>query len=176
MQTQKAVQTKGGASRPIFVEAEKLIDQMQKLTQSVAHRAYEFFEERGRMLGSELEDWFRAEAELLRPVPIEMKEEEDQFTVYAEVPGFKAEEIKISAEPQRLLIEGLCEKAEEAEATEARKVICNERRSNHFCRSLQLTSEVDPSKVSASIKDGILEVILPKAPAKQPVGIEVREG
>lgn len=173
MQTQKAVQTTESASSPIFVEAEKLIDQMQKLTQSVAHRAYEFFEERGRMIGNELDDWFRAEAELLRPLPIEMKENENQYTVRAEVPGFKAEEIKISAEPKQLLIEGRCEKAEQEETE---KVVYSERRSDHFCRSLRLTSEIDPAKVSASVKNGVLEIVLPKVPEKQPVGVEVKVG
>ncbi len=174
MQTQKAMQTKESASTPIFVEAEKLIEQMQKLTQSIAHRAYEFFEERGRMIGHELEDWFRAEAELLRPLPVEMTEDETQYLVRAEVPGFKAEEIRISAEPERLLIEGKCEMAEEKE--EAGKVLFSERRSNHFCRSFRLSAEIDPAKVSASLKDGVLEVTLPKTPVKEPVGIEIKAG
>ncbi|MDX2029505.1 MAG: Hsp20 family protein [Blastocatellia bacterium] len=173
MQTQKAMQTAESTSSPIFVEAEKLLEQMQKLTQSVAQRAYEFFEERGRMIGHELEDWFRAEAELLRPLPIEMKEDENRFTVRAEVPGFKAEEIKISAEPRQLLIEGKCEKAEQEETE---KVVYSERRSNHFCRSLHLAAEIDPAGVSASIKDGVLEIVLPKVPEKQPVGVEVKVG
>lgn len=173
MQTQKAMQTAESTSSPIFVEAEKLLEQMQKLTQSVAQRAYEFFEERGRMIGHELEDWFRAEAELLRPLPIEMKEDENRFTVRAEVPGFKAEEIKISAEPRQLLIEGKCEKAEQEETE---KVVYSERRSNHFCRSLHLVAEIDPASVSASIKDGVLEIVLPKVPEKQPVGVEIKVG
>ena len=38
---------------PLFVEAGALIERMEELTKSVARRAYEFFEARGRQFGSE---------------------------------------------------------------------------------------------------------------------------
>ena len=98
---------------PIFVEAEKLFEQMKEFSQSVARRAYEYFEARGREFGHDLEDWFRAESELMRRVPVEIKEAENQITVRAEVPGFTANEIKVSVEPQRLAISGKSEKAAE---------------------------------------------------------------
>ena len=39
----------------------------------------------------DLDDWFRAESELLHPLPLELKETDGDFTVRAEVPGFTAE-------------------------------------------------------------------------------------
>jgi HSP20 family protein len=178
MKSQQALETPqtGGkpgspASSPLFVEAEKLIERMGELTQAVAKRAYEFFETRGRQLGHELEDWFRAESELLRFVPVEMKEDENQFTVRAEVPGFKPGEIKISAEPRRLIIEGGSEQSSEEKSE---KVVFTERRSDQFCRSLRIPVEIDSSKVTATLKDGILNITLPKAPARQAVGVEVK--
>lgn len=170
MKAQQALETQP-AERPIFVEAEKLINRMEDLTKAVAHRAYEFFEERGQRLGNELEDWFRAESELMRYVPTTLKEDEQQFTFQAEVPGFKAEEIKISAEPGRLIVEGDSEqKAEE----KSDKVVFSERRANHFCRSFNLPTEIDPAKVTANLKNGVLEITLPKIPTRQPVGVEIK--
>lgn len=170
MKAQQALETQP-AERPIFVEAEKLINRMEDLTKAVAHRAYEFFEERGHRLGNELEDWFRAESELMRYVPTTLKEDEQQFTFQAEVPGFKAEEIKISAEPRRLIVEGDSEqKAEE----KSDKVVFSERRANHFCRSFNLPTEIDPAKVTANLKNGVLEITLPKIPTRQPVGVEIK--
>jgi len=161
--------------RPIIVEAEKLIERIEELSRSVAQRAYEFFETRGRRIGNELEDWFRAESELLRPVPITLKEDEQQVTVQAEVPGFKPGEIKISAEPRRLLIEGTSEQASEKKSEEEpEKVIFSERCTNRFYRSIGLPTEVDPAKVAANLKDGVLEITLPKIPARQPVGVEIK--
>jgi HSP20 family protein len=108
MNSQHGVQaTKQQApASPIFVEAEKLFEQMKEFSQSVARRAYEYFEARGREFGHDLEDWFRAESELMRRVPVEIKEAENQITVRAEVPGFTANEINVSVEPQRLVISG----------------------------------------------------------------------
>jgi HSP20 family protein len=173
MQPQQAMQTKQPetASSPIFVEAEKLFEQMKEFSQSVARRAYEFFEERGRQIGHELEDWFRAESELMRPVPVEIKEAENQITVRAEVPGFAADEIKVSVEPQRLVISGKSEKTTE-EKTE--QTLFSELRSNQFCRELTLPAEVDPAKTTAVLKDGVLELALAKVAASEAVNVEVK--
>jgi HSP20 family protein len=160
---------------PVFVEAEKLIERMAELTRAVARRAYEFFESRGRELGGELEDWFRAESELLRPVPATMKETDNQFTVRAEVPGFKANEIKISVKPRQLMIEGNAERTnEEKPKEESEKVIFCERRANRFYRSFMLPAEINLTKVAANLKDGELEIILPKIPARPSVDVEVK--
>lgn len=160
---------------PLFVEAEKLFQRIEEQTRSVARRAYEFFEERGRKLGHELEDWFRAESEVLRPVPMTMKEDEKQLTVHAEVPGFKASEIKIGVEPQQLMIEGDSEQLREEKAEgEPEKVIFAERRINRFCRTIALPAEIDPSKVTANLKDGVLEISLPKVAVRQPVDVEIK--
>ena len=181
MKAQQAIETtqptitERATGSPLFVEAEKLIERMEEATRNVAKRAYEFFEARGRQLGNEFEDWFRAESELLRYIPVTIKEDERQITVQAEVPGFKAEEIKVSAEPQRLLIEGSSEQVSEEKSPEApEKVIFSERRANRFYRSIGLPVEVDPALVAANLKDGVLEITLPKIPTRQPVGVEVR--
>jgi len=180
MKPQVAIETKPpsatetSAESPLFVEAEKLIQRIEDQTRSIAKRAYEFFEERGRRIGSELEDWFRAEAEVLRSVPVTMKENENQFAVQAEVPGFKANDIKIGAEPRRLVIEGNSEEVSEDKTEgETEKIIFSERRINRFCRAIDLPAEIDPAKVTANLKEGLLHITLPKVPAQQSVNVEV---
>ena len=119
MATQQALQpVQPPSGSPIFVEAEKLFEQMKDFSQPVGHRAYEFFEARGREFGHDLEDWFRAETELMRRVPVEMKEAETQITVRAEVPGFSANEIKVSVEPKWLVLSGKSEKQMEEKTEE----------------------------------------------------------
>jgi len=178
MKAQPAIETAQPAiaeratGSPLFVETEKLIERMEELTRSIGKRAYQFFESRGHQIGNELEDWFRAESELLRHVPVTMKENEGQITVQAEVPGFKTDEIKISVEPWRLLIEGDSEQMREGKSEE--KVVFSERRTNRFYRAIDLPAEVDPAKVAANLKDGVLEIALPKIPTRQPVGVEVK--
>lgn len=158
-------------NKPLFVEAEQLFEQMKELTQNIAQRAYEFFETRGREFGRELDDWFRAESEVLRRVPVEIKEEGDKLTVRAEVPGFKAEEIKVSVEPQRLVISGKTEAKEEKQEAQT---VYSEWRANQFCRALTLPSEVDPASAAATIKEGVLELTLTKLATKEPVQVVVK--
>ncbi|HWQ32865.1 MAG TPA: Hsp20 family protein [Blastocatellia bacterium] len=169
MQSQ-AIQKEEKAS-PLFVEAEKLFNEMKELSQTVAHRAYQFFEERGRQIGHELEDWFRAESELMRRVPVEIRETDEQIIVRAEVPGFTASEIKVSVEPKNLIISGQTEQPKEE--TTAQKVyseICAAR----FCRHLELPAEVDPTRAAATLRNGILELTMTKVAADKAVNVEVK--
>src|SRR5262245_42489786 len=115
MKSQQAIQAtkQQTPASPIFVGADKLFGQMKELSQSVERRAYGYCEDRCRESGHDLEDWFRAESELMRRVPVEIKEAENQITVRAEAPGFAPNEIKVSVEPQRLVISGKSEKTAE---------------------------------------------------------------
>ena len=173
MKSQQGIQTtkQQAPASPIFVEAEKLFEQMKEFSQSVARRAYEYFEARGREFGHDLEDWFRAEAEMMRRMPVEIKEADGQVTVRAEVPGFTANEIKVSVEPQRLVISGKSEKKTEEKKDET---LLSEFRSNQFCRELRLPAEVEPDKTTAALKDGVLELVFAKAAESKPVGVEVK--
>ncbi len=173
MQSQQSIQTtkQQTPAGPIFVEAEKLFEQMKEFSQSVARRAFEYFEARGREFGHDLEDWFRAESELMRRVPVEIKDADGQITVRAEVPGFAADEIKVSVEPQRLVISGKSEKT--TEETKEQTLI-SEFRSNQFCRELRLPAEVEPDKTTAALKDGVLEIAFAKADGSKAVTVEVK--
>jgi hypothetical protein len=58
MKSQQGIQTtkQQAPASPIFVQAERLFEQMKEFSQSVACRAYEYFEARGREFGHDLED------------------------------------------------------------------------------------------------------------------------
>src|SRR4030095_9918395 len=151
MKSQQGIQpTKQQAPHsPIFVETEKLFEQMKEFSQSVARRAYGYFEAHGREFGHDLEDWFRAESELRRGVPVEVKEADGQITVRAEVPGFASDEIKISVEPKRLVISG---KSEKPTKEKKEQTLLSGFRSNQFCRELRLPDEVEPGKTHGRLK------------------------
>lgn len=173
METKEALERrqKTAAPGPIFVEAEKLFDQMEEFSQTVAKRAYQLFDERGREFGHDVDDWLHAEFELTRPVPTEIKESEDQITVRAEVPGFNAQDIKIGVEPNLLILSGKSEK--KAEKKEETKVI-SEFRANEFYRRIELPAEVVPEKTGATLKDGILELVLAKGEKTKAVEVEIK--
>jgi HSP20 family protein len=140
--------------------SEEILDQLLQIYDGIARRAFEIFESRGGSPGHDLEDWFRAESELLHPVPLNLSESSGKFIVRAELPGFGRNDIEINVEPCCLAISG---KRETKEEDENAKMIRFEWCADRIVRTLDLPSDVDTSKVSTTLKDGILTVHLPKA-------------
>ena len=151
---------------------ENVFDQMQQAYDSIAKRAFEIFDHNGRWFGNELSDWLQAESETLHPVHLEVAETEEALTVRAEVPGFTAKELDIHVEGNRLTIAG---KHGSQEESKKGKTIYSERCAKEILRSVDLPSGVDGSKVNATLKDGVLNIELPKASHSKSVRIEPKE-
>lgn len=140
--------------------SEEIVDQYSRMIDVIARRAFEIFENRGGSPGHDLEDWIRAEAELLHPVPLNVSESSGEYVVRAEVPGFASKDIEINVEPFCLSIWG---KRETTKEEVSAKMIRSEWCADQIFRTLNLPSDIDTSKVSTTLKDGILTVNLPKA-------------
>jgi HSP20 family protein len=166
----KATTVKVERAEPQIVKAQALLDRMEVMTQAIARRAYELFELRGGREGYDLEDWFRASAELLRPLPIEVRDKDDQLEVVAEVPGFKAEEIEVSAEPWRLVLSGKTEKATERKKG---RTLYSERHAESFLRTFDLPAQVDPNQARAGLQGGMLTITLNKTESGKPGPVQV---
>ena len=146
-------------------QTHRLYDYMNELYNKIAQRAFCMFEGNGRVPGHDLEDWLKAEAEFLTPVPLELSETDAELTIKAEVPGFTEKELEIVAEPAQLFITGKTEKKSEEKK---KKTLYSEISSNEIFRSVRLPVDIDPEKVSAVLKNGVLEVSMHKAmPAKK---------
>lgn len=158
---------------PVFVEAEKLFDRMAEITNEIGQRAFDFFRQRGGEFGKELDDWFRAEREVLRPAPVEITEADNNIFVTAAVPGFKPEEIEVSIRGDTLILSG---KTETKEKKENANTIVSEWKSDRFFRQFTLPSAVDTEKVEAKLKDGMLELTLPKAAGTEAKKIAIAAG
>src|ERR1700752_5107959 len=117
--------------------------------------------EMDRMYNPTFGSSFRSPASLSGWNPaVNVYQDKDQFTVVVELPGLKKEEIQISLHDDTLTISGE-RKREESSAQE----FLTERLYGNFQRSLTLPTAVDAEKVKASYKDGLLQVVLPKAEA-----------
>ena len=108
--------------------------------------------------------------------PVDIKEDDKAFTISAEIPGFEESEIELFVEKHTLILKG--EKKEEekkdGEEKEERKYLLRERRHVSFERSFTLPENLDEEQISASFKNGILDVTLPKLPKAEPKRIEVK--
>lgn len=100
---------------------------------------------------------------------LDLYQNSDAVVAVVEVPGMRKEDIDISLQDGMLTIAGERERSsgegEDAERTE--------RFSGKFRRSITLPTRVDAGKVSASYKDGILTITLPKAEEAKPKKVEV---
>jgi HSP20 family protein len=150
-------------------ETENVLDRMQQAYDSITKRAFEIFDNNGRWFGHDLSDWLQAESELLHPVHLEIAETDEALTVRAAVPGFTAKDLDIHVEGNRLTIAG---KHESKEESNKGKTIYYERCAKEILRSVYLPSDVDGSKVNATLKDGVLNIELPKAAHAKSVRIE----
>jgi HSP20 family protein len=160
----------GLATKPIqeatpAIRVGPLRDEIKQLFDSTARRAFEIFESHGRLLGRDLADWFEAERELFHPSHLDVSESDGEFTVRAEVPGFALKQLEINLEGRRLTISGKREKHEERKS---RKAVYSETCSDQVLRVVDLPADVNAEAAKANLKDGILEVEIPKAaPAKK---------
>lgn len=155
-----ANQSTSGASAPRIVAPEAISSRVSELYDAIARRAFELFEGDGRISGRELDHWFRAEGEMLHPAHVQIRESDDAIRVDAEVPGFSANDLQVSLEPRRLTITGKKQsKSEEKKAN----VVYSERCSSELLRSIELPAEVNVSRATVAVNNGILELNAPKA-------------
>jgi HSP20 family molecular chaperone IbpA len=136
-----------------------LLHKIAEIRHKIAHRAHESFASRGFTHGHDLADWFHAESELFREMPIKVTETDQAVTVKAGVPGFIEKHLEISVEPRWLVIAGTHEK--KSENKEKDRTIYSET-SNQVFRAFHLAAEIDPCKARAFLNNGELEITLPK--------------
>jgi HSP20 family protein len=142
-----------------LLPASNLFDRIEDLSNSIARRAFEIFDGRGRAHGSDLEDWLRAESEMLHPIHLDIAQTDYDYTVHLEVPGFTANDLEVGVEPHRLTISG---KREVSQERASKKTIYTEHCVNQIFRTIDLPADVDSSKVTATLQDGVLELSMPK--------------
>jgi HSP20 family protein len=164
MLEQSAVQRAQESNTPKIVKFDALADRIDDMFNAIARRAYEIFEGNGHQLGHDIEDWFKAESELLRRVNVEITETDDTLEVKAEVPGFSEKELEISVEPRRLTVTG---KHEASKEEKKGKTVYSETSASNILRVIGLPAEVETAKASATLKNGVLKVTAPKAAKAQ---------
>lgn len=101
---------------------------------------------------------FPAETEV--KMKIDVKEDDKSYTVKAEVPGVKKEDIQVDVEGPRVSIRA--EVKQEKEEKKGEKTVYSERSYGMASRSFQLPVEIDAQNVKAEYKDGMLNLVLPK--------------
>jgi HSP20 family molecular chaperone IbpA len=131
----------------------------QELLRSIAERAYELFETSGFRDGHDVEDWLRAESELLEPFPLEVRDEGDRIRLRADVSGYSQRDLEIKADDRRVFIA-----ARHSQSSKQKKdrTLYSQQSSRELFREYVAPAEIIPEKVKAEFRDGKLELTLPK--------------
>jgi len=94
---------------------------------------------------------------------VDVSEDESAYTIRAEVPGVKKDDINISIDGDQVAISA--EVKAEKDAKDGERVLRSERYYGKVYRAFQLGQPVDEDAAVAKYNDGILELTLPKKAA-----------
>lgn len=130
------------------------------LFNKIEARAYDLFLQRNGFPGNPLEDWFKAEAEILRPAPCEVMHKGNELMIRVEVPGFNQRELEIKVDVDRIFVRGHKEKTVQSSSEDR---IFSDREYKDLFRQVPLPIRVDPTAVSTSLHEGVLTVFVRKA-------------
>jgi HSP20 family protein len=104
--------------------------------------------------------------------PVDIYETDDALIVKAELPGFSKEDVNIEIRDNALLLSGSRKREAEVKEENYHRM---ERSYGGFQRSFLLPTTIDQEKVTASYKDGVLELRLPKVESAKARRIAIRE-
>jgi HSP20 family protein len=147
-------------------------DDMDKMRDRVMRRAYDLFLSNGSRFGRDWDDWLTAERELVWKPAIELKEKDNEFQLKIAIPGVDPKDLDIEVTPEDLLV-----KAETRRETKEEKgeVYTCELQTGNLFRAIHFPKKVDPNKVKAEFKNGMLMItaaVAAEAKAKK-VAIQV---
>lgn len=115
------------------------------------------------------ENWTKSEIATYYP-KLDVHEDKDNVYVKADLPGLDRKDVKVTLKDNILSIKG--DRTEE-KRVEKDNFYRFERFSGKFERSVYLPDEVDGSKIKAEAKDGVLNVVIPKAEHKKEKEISI---
>ncbi len=101
-----------------------------------------------------------AEARALGQVKVDVKEDDKSYTVHADLPGVKKEDIHVNIEGNTVSISA--EVKRETEQKEGEKLLRSERYYGKVYRSFTLGHDIDEAAAKAKFENGVLDLTLPK--------------
>lgn len=105
-------------------------------------------------------------------IKIDVKEDDKAYTIHAEIPGVKKEDIHVTVDGNQVSL--AAEIKRDSETREGEKVLRSERYYGKTYRSFTLGSDVDDAAAEAKYSDGVLELKLPKKAASNAKRLEIR--
>ena len=143
-----------------FRTVDSVLDDIQATQRRIAARAGQIVRERGGRLGHALDDWLKAERETIWRPALEVRRTRDAFVVEAALAGVDPKQFDVRVTPTELLLAADVHHSDRAQEGEV--VLC-EFVNGPLFRTYQLSEPIDPARVSAEYRNGILRVTAPLA-------------
>jgi HSP20 family protein len=103
--------------------------------------------------------------------PVDIFEDDSGITVLADLPGVSREQLGVRVDGDSLVIEA---SANAINVPQDMELIYSEAQFPSYRRQFTLSRELDPSRIEARLKDGVLHLTIPKSDEARPRRIEVR--
>jgi HSP20 family protein len=136
-------------------KSDSIWDQIQRMEDRILRRAYEIFSGNGYLTGRDLDDWLTAERELVWKPAIKLKEKDNQFELQIAVAGVDPRDLKVEVTPEEVLVKGESRTEKKEEKGE---IHTSEFQSGSLFRSIHFPVRIDPDKVKAELKNGLLTI------------------
>jgi len=141
---------------PVFAEFDKVLDRIHE-------RAREIFQQHEFGADTALDDWLMAEREICWPAA-ELTESDKLLVAKVALPGFKADDITITAAPDVIIVKAATRVEKSEPDTEGETTVrWSEFRSEDVYRRFDMPSEIDVDKLTADFSDGMLTIRASKA-------------
>jgi HSP20 family protein len=148
-----------------------IFDELDSMHDRIMKRAFEIFDGSGHPFGRDLDDWLQAERELVWKPAIELEEKDNNLRLQIATPGVDPKDIDIEVTPDYVLVKA--ETHHEHKEDRGEVHICEFSSGNMF-RSVHLPKKVDPDKVKAEFKNGMLTLTAEIAKEAQARKIELK--
>lgn len=132
-----------------------IFDRMRQIQDRITRRAYEIFERSGNQPGRDLEHWKQAEEELVWKPAFELSEKDGQFVLEAAIPGVEAKDIDLEVAEEDIV---LTAQTQHEHHEQKGTVHYCEFKSGNLFRDIHLPKKIDPDRVKAEFKNGMLRV------------------
>jgi HSP20 family protein len=101
---------------------------------------------------------------------VDVWETEDELVLALDLPGIPEDRVSVEVDDGVLTVSGERERDTEEKADRFYRF---ERRFGQFSRSVTLPQGIDPSRIDASFRDGVLEIHVPKPEERKPTRIQI---
>jgi len=141
--------------------SKSIFDEIDRVRDRIMRRAYEIFSADGG-IGRDIDNWLKAENELVWKPAIELEEKDNEFLLKIATPGVDPKDIDIEVTAEDVLVRADIHHEHKKEEKKGEVHACEFASGNLF-RSIHLPKKIDPEKVKAEFKNGMLTLKAPVA-------------